>query len=152
MFRPVIWQIVFMYLSDRRYISRRKWIFYSRFTIARRRRTADRRMGVSECQWHSSCELTEPTGEKAASGLSEAILQSYIHQSSYKRQAECLSYQHWQTGAGTLWKAHWGHETGTRHNRTVKGWKRLRMGRTFRQHKSLCKGDCKQGNYFCISG
>ena len=26
--------------------------------------------GVSECQWHSSCELTEPTGEKEASGLS----------------------------------------------------------------------------------
>ena len=30
--------------------------------------------------------------------------------------------------------------------------KRLRMGRKVRQHKSLCKGDCKQGNHFCISG
>ena len=48
-------------------------------------------MGVSECQWHSSCEPTEPTGEKAASGLSKAVPQSYIHQSSYKRQAQRLS-------------------------------------------------------------
>ena len=103
----------------------KKWVSDSRFKITYRRRTANRHMGT------------------AASGLSEAILQSYIHQSSYKWQAECLSYQHWQTGAGTLWKAHRGHETSTGHNGTAKIWKCLRMGRTVRQHKSLCKGDCK---------
>ena len=41
--------------------------------------------GVSECQWHSSCEPTGPTGEKAASGLSETVPQGYIHESSHKR-------------------------------------------------------------------
>ena len=30
-------------------------------------------MRVSECQWYSNYELTEPTGEKAASGLYEAV-------------------------------------------------------------------------------
>ena len=29
--------------------------------------------GVSERQWRSSCEPTEPTGEKATSELSEAV-------------------------------------------------------------------------------
>ena len=38
-----------------------------------RRRTADRHMGVSECQWHSSCEPTEPTGEKQAQGITERL-------------------------------------------------------------------------------
>ena len=51
-------------------------------------------MGVSECRWHSSCEPTEPAGEKAASGLSEAVSQGYIHQSSHKRQAGHLSCRH----------------------------------------------------------
>lgn len=46
--------------------------------------------GVSECQWRSSCEPTETTGEKAASGLSEAVQKGYIHQSSHKREAEYL--------------------------------------------------------------
>ena len=118
----IIWTV-------RRYISQRKWIFYSRFTIARRRRTADRHMGVSECQWHSSCEPTEPTGKKAASELSEAVPQGYIHQSSYKRQNQRLSCWHRQAGAGTLWKAHWGYETGVGHNRTFKSWKCLGLGR-----------------------
>ncbi len=64
----------------RRRISRRKWVSYSRFKITRRRRTANRHMGVSECQWHSSCEPTEPTGEKATFGLSEAVPQGiYIN-------------------------------------------------------------------------
>ena len=58
--------------------------------------------GVSECQWHSSCEPTEPTGEKAASGLSEAVPQGYIHQSSHKWQAQRLPCRHRQAGAGTL--------------------------------------------------
>lgn len=47
-------------------------------------------MGVSEYQWHSSCEPTEPVGEKAVSGLSKAVPQSYIHQSSHKWQTERL--------------------------------------------------------------
>ena len=38
----------------------------------------------------------------AASGLSEAVPQGYIHQSSHKRQAEHLPCRHRQTGAGTL--------------------------------------------------
>ena len=46
--------------------------------------------GVSECQWHSSREPTEPAGEKAALGLSEAVQKGYIHQSSHKREAEYL--------------------------------------------------------------
>ena len=46
---------------------------FCRCKIARRGKTADRHMGVSECQWHSSCEPTEPTGEKTAFGLSEAV-------------------------------------------------------------------------------
>ena len=50
----------------------------------RRRRTADRHM------------------ETAASGLSEAVPQGYIHQSSHKRQAEHLPCRHRQAGAGTL--------------------------------------------------
>ena len=50
--------------------------------------------GVSECRWHSSCEPTEPAGETAASGLSEAVPQSYIHQSSHKRQAEYIPCRH----------------------------------------------------------
>ena len=53
-------------------------------------------MGVSECQWRSSCEPTETTGEKAASGLSEAVQKGYIHQSSHKRQAQRLSCRHRQ--------------------------------------------------------
>ena len=116
-----------------------------------RRRTADRHMGVSECQWHSSCEPTEPTGEKAASGLSEAVPQGYIHQSSHKRQAEHLPCRHRQAGTGTLPQAHRGHETGAGHNGTPKGRKRLRMDRAAQQHKGLCKGDCERGNYFCIA-
>ena len=36
--------------------------------------------------------------------------------------------------------------------RNNQGLKCLRIGRAFRQHKSLRKGDCKQGNHFCISG
>ncbi len=46
--------------------------------------------GMSECRWHSSCEPTET----AAFGLSEAATQSYIHQSSHKRQAQHLLCQH----------------------------------------------------------
>ncbi len=45
---------------------------------------------MSECQWRLSSEPTETAGEKAASGLSKAVPQGYIHQSSYKRQAEYL--------------------------------------------------------------
>ena len=41
---------------------------------------------MSECQWHSSSEPTETAGEKAVSGLSKAVPQGYIHQSSHKRQ------------------------------------------------------------------
>ena len=41
-----------------------------------RSRTADRHMGT------------------AASGLSEAVPQGYIHQSSHKRQTQHLSYRH----------------------------------------------------------
>ena len=29
--------------------------------------------GMSQCQWNSSCGPSEPTGEKAASGLCEAV-------------------------------------------------------------------------------
>ena len=43
----------------------------------------------------------------AASGLSEAVPQNYIHQSSHKRQAEYLPCRHQQTG--------------TKHNGTPKG-------------------------------
>ena len=86
-------------------------------------------MGVSECQWHSSREPTEPAGEKAASGLSEAVQKGYIHQSSHKREAEYLPCRHQQTGTGTLPQAHRGYETGTGHNRTAKGRKRLRVDR-----------------------
>ena len=50
----------------------------------RRRRTADRHMGT------------------ATSGLSEAVPQSYIHQSAHKRQAQFLPCRHRQAGAGTL--------------------------------------------------
>ena len=45
----------------------RKWVSYTRFEITHRRRTANRHMGT------------------AASGLSEAVPQGYIHQSSHKR-------------------------------------------------------------------
>ena len=53
-------------------------------SFTRRRRTADRYMGT------------------AASGLSEAVPQGYIHQSSHKRQAEHLPCRHRQASAGTL--------------------------------------------------
>ena len=46
--------------------------------------------------------------------------------------------------------AHRGHETGTGHNRRAKGRKRLRMGRTSREHKDLCEGDCERGNHLRI--
>ena len=49
-----------------------------------RRRTANRHMGT------------------AAYGLSDAVPKGYIHQSSHKRQAQCLSCRHRQAGAGTL--------------------------------------------------
>ena len=64
----------------------------------------------------------------AASGLSEAVPKSYMHQSSHKRQAQFLC-RHRQTSAGTLLSAHRGHETCTGHNGTAKGRKRLRMDR-----------------------
>ena len=48
----------------------------SMYSFTRRRRTADRHMGT------------------AASGLSEAVPQSYIHPSSHKRQAQRLSCRH----------------------------------------------------------
>ena len=35
--------------------------------------------------------------------------------------------------------------------RTAKGRKHLRINRTVRQHKGLCGGECKQGNYLCIT-
>ena len=54
------------------------------YSFTRRRRTANRHMGT------------------AASGLSEAVPQSYIHQSSHKRQAQRLPCRHRQAGAGTL--------------------------------------------------
>ena len=38
----------------------------------------------------------------AASGLSEAVPQGYIHQSSHKRQTQCLPCRHRQAGTGTL--------------------------------------------------
>ena len=56
----------------------------------------------------------------AASGLSEAVPQGYIHQSSHKRQAEYVPFQCRQAGTGMLRKAHRGHETGTGHNGTPK--------------------------------
>ena len=65
----------------------------------------------------------------AASGLSEAVPQGYIHQSSHKRRAERLPCQHRQAGSGTPLKAHRGYETGTGHNGTLKGRKRLRVDR-----------------------
>ena len=102
--------------------------------ITRRRRTAQRQHGDSGIWtiWSSIAKLhTQP---------------------SHKRKTQRLSCPHWQTGAGTLWKVHWGHGTGTRHDRATKGWEYFRMGRAVRQHKSLCKGDCKQGNHFCING
>ena len=59
-------------------------LFDTVLNCTRRRRTADRHMGT------------------AASGLSEEVPQSYIHQSSHKRQAEHLPCRHRQAGAGTL--------------------------------------------------
>ena len=44
-----------------------------------------------------------------------------------------------------------GHETGTGHNGTAKGRKRLRMGREDEQHTGLCNGDCKRGNNLRIT-
>ena len=35
--------------------------------------------------------------------------------------------------------------------RTAKGRKHLRIHRTVRQHKGLCGGEYKQGNYLCIT-
>ena len=55
----------------------------------------------------------------AASGLSEAVPQSYIYQSSNKRQAERLSCRHRQIGTRTLPQAHRGHEAITGHNGTA---------------------------------
>jgi len=78
-------------------------------------------MGVSECQWHSSSEPTEPAGEKAASGLSEAVPQGYIHQPSHKRQAEYIPCRHQQASTGTLPQAYRRFETGTGHNGAAKG-------------------------------
>jgi hypothetical protein len=63
-------------------------------TVPAEEKKFNRHMGVSECRWHSSCEPTEPAGEKAASGLSEAVSQGYIHQASHKRQAGHLSCRH----------------------------------------------------------
>ena len=79
----------------------------------------------------------------AASGLSEAVPQSYIHQSSHKWQTERLPRRHQRTGTGTLPQAHRGHEASTGHNGTAKGRKRFRMDRKDEQHIGLCKGDCK---------
>ena len=59
-------------------------LFNPMYSFTRRRRTADRHMGT------------------AAFRLSEAALQSYIYQSSHKRQAERLSCRHRQAGTGTL--------------------------------------------------
>ena len=56
------------------------------YSFTRRRGTADRHMDMGT----------------AASGLSEAIPQGYIHQSSHKRQAQRLSFRHRQAGTGTL--------------------------------------------------
>ena len=75
------------------------------YSFTRRRGTADRHMDMGT----------------AASGLSEAIPQGYIHQSSHKRQVQRLSFRHRQAGTGTLPQVHRGHETSTRHNRTAKG-------------------------------
>ena len=61
----------------------RKWMA-NMYSLIRRGRTADRHMGAT------------------ASGLSEAVPQGYIHQSSYKRQVERLPCRHRQAGAGTL--------------------------------------------------
>ena len=79
----------------------------------------------------------------AASGLSETVPQSYIHQSSHKWQTERLPRRHQRTGTGTLSQAHRGHEASTGHNGTAKGRKRLRMDRKDEQYIGLCKGDCK---------
>ncbi len=51
-----------------------------------------------------SAEEEQPIGIWGAteSGLSEAVPQGYIHQSSYKRQVERLPCRHRQAGAGTL--------------------------------------------------
>ena len=49
----------------------------------------------------------------AASGLSETVPQSYIHQSSHKWQTERLPRRHQRTGTGTLPQAHRGHEAIT---------------------------------------
>ena len=54
--------------------------------------------------------LTAPAEEEqahrhmgtAASGLSEAVPQGYIHQSSHKWQVEHLPCRHQQAGTGTL--------------------------------------------------
>ena len=40
--------------------------------------------------------------QTAAFGLSEAVPQGYIYQSSHKRQTQCLPCRHRQTGTGTL--------------------------------------------------
>ena len=56
----------------------------------------------------------------AASALSEAVLQGYIHQSSHKRRVEHLPCRHRQAGTGTPGTAHRGHETGTGHNKQLK--------------------------------
>ena len=69
-----------------------KWVSDSRFKITYWRRTVDRHMVT------------------ATFGLSEAVPQNYIHQSSHKRHAEYLPCQHQQAGTETLWKAHRGNE------------------------------------------
>ena len=51
-------------------------LFNTMLNCTRRRKTGDRHMGT------------------AASGLSEAVSQGYIHQSSHKRQAEYIPCRH----------------------------------------------------------
>ncbi len=59
-------------------------LFNTVFDRTRRKRTVDSHMGT------------------VSSGLSKAVPQGYIHQSSHKRQAEHLSCRPRQTGTGTL--------------------------------------------------